>query len=133
MLEAVNHPPSGGVHTSPAGRQTELHRGEQAPLAKVMGIPYERRRAFLASSITDRADSTYPSWRYTILYTHAREAGSSGSERTGGVDFLPPWDRSTLIGLPYCRYYLTKIMYFCSHNNLTKHIINHVLCRTLSR
>ena len=52
---------SGGVYTSPAGRQAERHRGEQAPLDKVIGIPYERRRALLASSITDRADTTYPS------------------------------------------------------------------------
>jgi len=63
MLEAVNHPPSSGVYTSPAGRQTELHRGEQAPLDKVIGIPYERDKALLAGCITDRADTTYPSWR----------------------------------------------------------------------
>ena len=46
---------------------------------------------------------------------------------------FPLYGESCLVGLPYYRYYLPKIMYFCSHNNLTKHIINHVLCRTLSR
>ena len=74
MLEAADHTPSGGVYTSPAGRQAERHRGEQAPLDKVIGIPYERGRVFLASSITDRSTDQIPRTQadvYHIIYARA--------------------------------------------------------------